>query len=404
MDPLQPTSPTQQAPAAAASASASPRPSPSPSQSQSQPQRTFIASRKDRPRLIRPDGKRKRRSRNDNDGRVYKCKDCGRTYLSNSALFNHRRIKHVSLRHTAAVPVAVASSSASSGGGGGGNGGLHRKQNRQKEGARDTKGISHGLQVRAVSASFFDTSEARGGPTHVIYGFEEAYGLLLRGIDKYDGYERHPLFEELDKLHSKLRTQLNYEREHGEKAEVLDPSPLHSAPAKDAPPPPSETGIVTANLPASAAPAPAKSVAVIVPPATGAPPAEPSPTDSKEIKQTYCDAVFAEYLAEVARKVNKNYYKRLTRFVLLYRECLNEYGFIIGKTKRESKLVRNQEYCLICNTELAPEIANEVVAVCLDQPHMEISHKDAVALTLNLCNWLLANDYTSMMLTLGRRV
>ena len=40
------------------------------------------------------DSKRKRRSRADNEGRDHKCSECGRRYLSASALYNHRKIKH----------------------------------------------------------------------------------------------------------------------------------------------------------------------------------------------------------------------------------------------------------------------------------------------------------------------
>ena len=38
--------------------------------------------------------KRHRRSKNDNDGRNFKCPDCGKCYLSAPALTNHRKTKH----------------------------------------------------------------------------------------------------------------------------------------------------------------------------------------------------------------------------------------------------------------------------------------------------------------------
>jgi hypothetical protein len=34
------------------------------------------------------------------------------------------------------------------------------------------------------------------------------------------------------------------------------------------------------------------------------------------------------YLRELCKKVNENYYKTVLRFVILYRECLNEYGWL----------------------------------------------------------------------------
>lgn len=36
---------------------------------------------------------RKRRSKNDQDGRGYKC-ECGKSYLSQPALTNHKKTKH----------------------------------------------------------------------------------------------------------------------------------------------------------------------------------------------------------------------------------------------------------------------------------------------------------------------
>jgi hypothetical protein len=41
-----------------------------------------------------------------------------------------------------------------------------------------------------------------------------------------------------------------------------------------------------------------------------------------------CDEVFSMYLREVSKRVNESYYKTCLRFILLYRECLNEYGWL----------------------------------------------------------------------------
>ena len=34
------------------------------------------------------------------------------------------------------------------------------------------------------------------------------------------------------------------------------------------------------------------------------------------------------YLRDLCKKVNESYYQTILRFVLLYRECMNEYGWI----------------------------------------------------------------------------
>lgn len=41
-----------------------------------------------------------------------------------------------------------------------------------------------------------------------------------------------------------------------------------------------------------------------------------------------CDEIFSLYLRHVSKQVNEQYYKTVLRFVLLYRECLNEYGWL----------------------------------------------------------------------------
>lgn len=44
--------------------------------------------------------------------------------------------------------------------------------------------------------------------------------------------------------------------------------------------------------------------------------------------QLTCDEVFSLYLRDVSKRVNETYYKTCLRFVLLYRECLNEHGWL----------------------------------------------------------------------------
>ena len=40
-----------------------------------------------------------------------------------------------------------------------------------------------------------------------------------------------------------------------------------------------------------------------------------------------CDDVFSLYLGDVSKLVNPTYYKNIVRFVMLYRDCLNELGW-----------------------------------------------------------------------------
>lgn len=50
--------------------------------------------------------------------------------------------------------------------------------------------------------------------------------------------------------------------------------------------------------------------------------------DEEDKDKLSCDEVFSLYLRDISKKVNENYYKTCVRFVLLYRECLNEYGWL----------------------------------------------------------------------------
>ena len=40
-----------------------------------------------------------------------------------------------------------------------------------------------------------------------------------------------------------------------------------------------------------------------------------------------CDEIFSIYLRDVAMKTNELFYPTILRFVLFYRECLNEYAW-----------------------------------------------------------------------------
>jgi hypothetical protein len=50
--------------------------------------------------------------------------------------------------------------------------------------------------------------------------------------------------------------------------------------------------------------------------------------DCLEKDKLTCDEVFCLYLRDLCKKVNENYYRTIIRFVFLYRECMNEYGWI----------------------------------------------------------------------------
>lgn len=50
--------------------------------------------------------------------------------------------------------------------------------------------------------------------------------------------------------------------------------------------------------------------------------------DEVEKDELCCDEIFCMYLRALSKCVNENYYKTVLRFVILYRDCLNEYGWL----------------------------------------------------------------------------
>lgn len=100
-----------------------------------------------------------------------------------------------------------------------------------------------------------------------------------------------------------------------------------------------------------------------------------------------CEQIFTLYLREFSPMVNEIYYRKIMTFILLFRECLNIYGW----HKRAEHEVREyydqydyerrlkdkldnfdqyraaSEYTSVNNCEYAPEIANEFVTVFYDE-------------------------------------
>ena len=97
-----------------------------------------------------------------------------------------------------------------------------------------------------------------------------------------------------------------------------------------------------------------------------------------------CDEIFTNYLREASARVNGEFYDRMLYFTLLYRECLNSYGWtkLAESECRETKQALDEkgisdrlavhkpemdlyEFCEINNAEVAPEICNEFITIYL---------------------------------------
>ena len=235
----------------------------------------------------------------------------------------------------------------------------------------------------------------------------------------------------------------------------------------------------------------------------------------EEGKEKNCDDIFGIYLSEIAVKVNRSFYSLLIKFLLLYRECVNKYGWykkfqILGfeenktlhsnyspaadngsgegleldmdveeksdkimeiskgrgvdngkmdngvenekregvnknveheegddetgvrkKKKKKNVLkelgitntegneeleridmsqvirVRDQdindmkqyEYCMFNGAEYLPDLSNEFILLYLEDLKYSLDKESAIDLTLNFCNWLYTNHYSSSQLS-----
>lgn len=313
--------------------------------------------------------KGKRRSKNDTVGRDYKCTQCDKNYLSYPALYTHIKTKHSVRGETPITSV--------------------RGRGRPK---KSTNKDSH---VDPTSIFYFHTEERKGGPTAVIYGFKEAFELVFAKSTTYKAYERHKLYIELYKRHLENVKACNYTKEHpGVTVFGLKPQGLPEAiyELKSEEQPVEEPAEARVNE---------SSEEQVVDDKT-------REENQRRKKMKKCDEIFAEYLDLIAKDTNRKCYANVVMFVLLYRECMNQYGerVIRGNTNAEANLENAKEeeskdsYCLTNDAERVPEASNEFVTTYLEEAKITFGNMNPVDLTQNFCGWLFNGGYTCSKLSL----
>lgn len=135
------------------------------------------------------------------------------------------------------------------------------------------------------------------------------------------------------------------------------------------------------------------------------------------------DEILTAYLRQISAKVNEDFYIKVVHFALLYRDCMNTYGYqkLAEAQCREAKIPlddaninarieankvvsENHEFTEINNAELGPEICNEFVTVFTAQLKEEekgnLDRNETIDLTRHLCHWLFINGFTCSKLSL----
>ena len=72
-------------------------------------------------------------------------------------------------------------------------------------------------KVDPTTPAYFKEDRRKGGPTAVIYGFEEVYNTVFpHGNKKYKTFQDYPLYEELNTLHLQFIKEINYDVENND--------------------------------------------------------------------------------------------------------------------------------------------------------------------------------------------
>ena len=116
---------------------------------------------------------------------------------------------------------------------------------------------------------------------------------------------------------------------------------------------------------------------------------------SPEVYQkTTCDQIFASYINEFFKQTNKNYYMFLTKFVILFRECINIFR---QNTDANSTL----EFTQNNSSDTVPDLCNEFITDFMENnDNFGLDTTELIEIIQHFCNWLYENKYTTSRLTL----
>jgi len=120
----------------------------------------------------------------------------------------------------------------------------------------------------------------------------------------------------------------------------------------------------------------------------------PKKTNSPNI-----DGLFYLYLREFSKKTNKNYFWFLLKFVVLFREFINQKKKEYVKKELETK--DKTEYTQIYNAENIPEICNDFYIEFMEPKHFfGLNQTELIEVIQHYCFWLYSNKYTQAHLFL----
>lgn len=117
--------------------------------------------------------------------------------------------------------------------------------------------------------------------------------------------------------------------------------------------------------------------------------AEKDPNNMSQYK--FIDEIFSKYLEEGSKESNKEYFEFITKFVILFRECIN-------KNKDDET---GEEFCTKCNADNVPDMCNEFITDFMEGfDYFGLDTMELIEIIQHLCNWLYENKFTTSKLSL----
>ena len=116
---------------------------------------------------------------------------------------------------------------------------------------------------------------------------------------------------------------------------------------------------------------------------------ELDPNDTSQYK--VIDQIFSKYLEDVNRDSNKEYFEFVTKFVILFRECIN-------KHKNDNT---GEEFSSKNNADNVPDMCNEFITDFMEgYDYFGLDTMELIDIIQHLCNWLYESKFTTSKLSL----
>ena len=120
---------------------------------------------------------------------------------------------------------------------------------------------------------------------------------------------------------------------------------------------------------------------------------------SNKINSYNLDQLFFIYLKKFCNQTNKEYFWFMTKFIILFRECINKLRSDL--VKKEDQTEKNKLFTQIYDAETVPEICNDFFVEFMEpKQFFGLYKEELIELIQHFCYWLFSQNYTQSHLTL----